>query len=173
MNNNQGIPKWIENLLLIAGISLAMFLFIELVKEIFKGQDSDKIGKPRVFISHSWSYDKEFNSLIHRFEDYGFEFYNHSVPKSKPLDVNSRRELLEGLRAQMKGCSKVIVLAGMYVNNSPIIREEIKIAKELKKEIIAIRPHGAEKIPKIIRENADKIIGTYTPSIVNKLKTRK
>ena len=166
------MPEWLEIILIIAGITLAAFLIIELIKYLSVSlvEDEKEERTPRVFISHSWTYDKEFNNLIQRFEEYGFGYYNHSIPKDKPLDVNGKRELLEGIRRKMINCSKFIILAGMYVNNSKIIKEEIKMAKELGKEIIAIRPHGINRIPKIIRDNANVVIGTHTPNIIEHLK---
>lgn len=166
------LPNWLETILIIAGITLAALLFIELMKYLFLSFEKDKKeGRtPRVFISHSWTYDHEFNNLIRRFDEYGFGYYNHSIPKNNPLNVNGKKELISGIRRKMSNCSKFVVLAGMYVNNSDIIKEEIKIAKELGKEIIAIRPHGVTRIPIIVRENASVIIGTHTPKIIEYLK---
>lgn len=170
MKDIKNTPKWLSDLLILAGISITSYLLIELIKEIFSDSNCLKQeNKPRVFISHSWTYDKEFNNLIKKFEQYGFEYYNHSVSKSKPIEARNRKELIKQIELKVKKCSKVVILAGMYVNSSDIIKEEIKIAKKLNKEIIAIKPHGSVRVPKIVRENSTKIIGNHTPSIINKL----
>ena len=104
-----------------------------------------------------------------RFQNYEFDYFNHSIFKDEPLDVSSNKELLEGIEKKIKGCSKVVILAGMYVNKSTVIREELRIAKKLNKEIIAIIPHGQKKVPLIVRAFSKTIIGTNTPNIINHL----
>jgi hypothetical protein len=47
---------------------------------------------------------------------------------------------------------------------------EIKIAKSLKKEIIAIKPYGQKGIPDFIRRNSIKVISNNINSIKNVLK---
>jgi hypothetical protein len=69
----------------------------------------------------------------------------------------------------MRGCSKVLVLAGKYANNF-WIKKEVQIANEMGKEIIAIRPWGATSIPSYLKNDADKIIGFNAKSIIEKIK---
>ncbi|OFY92199.1 MAG: hypothetical protein A3K10_03060 [Bacteroidetes bacterium RIFCSPLOWO2_12_FULL_31_6] len=124
---------------------------------------------PRVFISHSWDYDNDYRTLIKRFDHYGFEYYNHSIPEEKALDEETTRKIENGIRNKMKGCSKVLVLAGDYANNY-WIKKEVKIAKEMAKEIIAIRPWGEHTIPSYLKNDADRIIGFNSKSIIEHIK---
>lgn len=52
------------------------------------------VKKVRLFISHAWDYNKQYDNLIKllRIRPY-FEFYNHSVPKHDPLDSKTKKEL--------------------------------------------------------------------------------
>jgi hypothetical protein len=155
---------------LIVGISiLAVYALFQLIRYLIATDNTEKKKRPRIFISHSWRFDNDFYKLLDRFQNYEFDYFNHSIFKDEPLDVSSNKELLEGIEKKIKGCSKVVILAGMYVNKSTVIREELRIAKKLNKEIIAIIPHGQKKVPLIVRAFSKTIIGTNTPNIINHL----
>lgn len=70
----------------------------------------------------------------------------------------------------MRTCQVVIVLAGMYATYSDWINKEIGIANEYGKPILGVKPWGQERIPQIVQDNADKIVGWNTDSIVNAIR---
>lgn len=148
--------------LVIGGI-IARSAYNVLVKE--------KTPQRRIFISHSWkkgSYDYE--KLIEKIRVEKIPIYNHSIPANKAFDETRKRELEKIFRKQMVYCSKVFVLATRGLKDNTFVRTEIKIAKEMKKEVIAIKPIGQKGIPGFIKRNADRIISNKIDSIKKVLK---
>jgi hypothetical protein len=122
-----------------------------------------------LFISHAWTYDQDYNNLIDKLNQAPyFYFKNYSVPKTNPLNANTDLGLTRELYGQIRPCSIVIVIAGMYVKYRKWIQKEIDIAKELKKPILVIRPFGAEKIPLELYDYA--MVYWNTSSIVDAIK---
>lgn len=164
--NNTETPQWLQALIYIGGAILIGYLLAKLFEYLF---GTEKETTPRVFISHSWDYDDDYRTLVKRFDYYGFEFYNHSIPEEKALDEETSRKIENGIRNKMRGCSKILVLAGEYANNY-WIKKEVQIANEMGKEIIAIRPWGTTSVPSYLKTDADKIIGFNTKSIIETIK---
>ena len=69
--------------------------------------------------------------------------------------------------AKVKGCSCVIILAGVYASYSKWINKEIEIAKKYDKPIIAVTPWGAEKTSKVGKDAATIIVGWNAASVAN------
>ena len=127
--------------------------------------------KYRLFISHSWSYDKNYSSVVKLIKDQKLDFYDHSVPKDDPIhNAKDDKELRKAIDAQIKGTSCVLILAGVYATYSKWINAEIEIAKAYGKPIIAIEYWGAEKTSKVVKDNADKIVKWQGSSIVAAIK---
>jgi hypothetical protein len=167
-NTNKELPVWLQILLVVGGTVLIAYLLTKLFEFLF-GTDNEKEPTRRIFISHSWDYDKDYRTLIRNFNNYGFEYYNHSIPEEKALDESKTRNIENGIRDKIRGCSKVLVLAGDYANNF-WIKKEVKIATEMGKEIIAIRPWNANSIPAYLRAEADTIVGFNAKTIIEKIK---
>ena len=165
---NEETPGWLQALLYIGGAILIGYLLAKLFDYLF-GSGKSKGVTPRVFISHSWDYDNDYKTLVKRFDYYGFEYYNHSIPEEKALDEISSRKIENGIRNKMRGCSKVLVLAGNYANKY-WIKKEVQIANELGKEIIAIRPWGNSVVPDYLKKDADVILGFNAKSIIETIK---
>ena len=126
--------------------------------------------KIRLFISHAWDYNKQYYNLVKLLEERSyFDFYNHSVPKHDPLDAEGR-ELEDRLRNQMINCQVVLVIAGVYPTYRDWIKKEIKMAKGYGKPIIGVRPRGQVRISQIVQDNADKIVGWNTDSVVSAIR---
>lgn len=164
---NNDTPGWLQALLYLGGAILLGYLLAKLFEYLFPEKEKGII--PRVFISHSWDYDNDYRTLIKRFDYYGFKYYNHSIPEEKAVDEETTRKIENGIRNKIKGCSKVLVLAGSYANNY-WIKKEVKIANEMGKEIIAIRPWGELSIPSYLKKDADRIIGFNSKSIIENIK---
>ncbi|MDD9819907.1 MAG: TIR domain-containing protein [Nitrospira sp.] len=74
---------------------------------------------------------------------------------------------------KMQPCSVILILAGVYSTYSKWIEKEIKIAKEefsVQKPIIAIEPRGSERTSQIVKNNADRIVGWNTNSVVDAIR---
>ncbi len=124
-----------------------------------------------LFISHSWAYGKNYESLIEKLRERAyFSFSNYSVPKDDPIHTNgTAKQLQEAIEQKMKPCGVIIILAGVYATYSKWINEEIKIAKKYNKPILAIEPWGAEKTSVVVKQAAEengKIVKWNTESIV-------
>ena len=122
----------------------------------------------RLFISHAWSYNDEYYTLTDRlYEAPNFLYHNYSVPEHDPVDDE---ELEKELREQIRPVQVVVILGGMYVAYSKWIQFEIDYAKELEKPILGISPRGSQRMPNAVTLAADKIVGWYTPTIVQAIR---
>lgn len=122
----------------------------------------------RIFISHSWAYSEAYDKVEEFLRNEGVSFYNHSVPKDDPVHTNGTdKELYDKIEAKLRGCSCVIILAGVYATYSKWIDKEIEIAKKYNKPIIAVEPFASEKTSKVVRDAATVIVGWRASSIAN------
>ncbi|MGP1611394.1 TIR domain-containing protein [Porphyromonas gingivalis] len=122
----------------------------------------------RIFISHSWAYSEAYDKVEEFLRNEGVSFYNHSVPKDDPVHTNGTdKELYDKIEAKVRGCSCVIILAGVYATYSKWINKEIEIAKKYNKPIIAVEPFASEKTSKVVRDAATVIVGWRASSIAN------
>lgn len=126
----------------------------------------------RLFISHSWAYSDYYNQIINLINNQGLNYYDHSVPKDDPIHTNGTdKQLKEAIELKIKGTSCIIILAGIYATHSKWINKEIELAKAMGKKIIAVQPWGAERTSKVVKDNADIIVGWNGKSIVDAIKS--
>jgi len=128
-----------------------------------------------LFISHSWTYSDAYEKLTGLLNDASyFSYKNYSVPKNDPIhNAQNQAELYEAIKKQISPSQVVLILAGVYATYSKWIDKEIKIAKTdffSPKPIIAIQPWGAEKTSQKVKDNADRIVGWNTSSIVTAIR---
>lgn len=128
-----------------------------------------------LFISHSWQYFKQYDNLMGLLDqNYYFNYSNYSVPHDEPLTIYNKSyyeaELRNKIKAQMKSCHVVIVLAGVYASYSDNIQLEIDVAQELNKPIIAVIPRGACRISTIVRDAATDIVKWNSDSLVTSIR---
>lgn len=122
----------------------------------------------RIFISHSWAYSSDYDKIESFLRQEGIVFYNHSVPKNDPIHTNGTdKQLSDAIEAKVKGCSCIIILAGVYATYSKWINKEIEMAKKYNKPIIAVQPWGAERTSSIVKNAADVIVGWNAKSVAN------
>lgn len=125
----------------------------------------------RIFISHSWKKGSEdYLAIKKKLKKHNIKIYDHSIPEFKAFDETNRNKLEQIFRKQMIYCSKILVLGNSGLEKNSFVMTEIKIAKELKKEIIAIKPYGQYSIPQFIRQNSAKVISNNINSIKEILK---
>ncbi len=128
-----------------------------------------------LFISHSWAYSNEYNSLISLLDsDLRFQYRNYSVPKDSPVhNAPTDWQLRAAIREQMSHASCVLILAGVYATRSKWINIEIDLAKNgfsAPKKIIAVVPWGQQRISTVVQNAADEIVYWNTSSIVNAIR---
>lgn len=127
--------------------------------------------KYRLFISHSWSYNENYQRVIELIQSQGLDFYDHSVPKNDPIHTSGTdEELYEAIEDKIIGTSCILVLAGVYSTYSKWIQKEIEIAQKYEKAIIAIEPWASEKTSTVVKEAANKIVKWQGKSIVDAIK---
>lgn len=124
-----------------------------------------------LFISHSWGYSDAYGKVTDLLKSQtspvGFNYKNYSVPKDDPIhNAPSDRALRTAIEGQMKACSCVLILAGVYATHSKWINIEIEMAKKLGKRIVAIEPWGAEKTSSVVKNAAHSIVKWNGASIV-------
>jgi hypothetical protein len=128
-----------------------------------------------LFVSHSWSYGKNYDNLIRLLENRPyFSFRDYSVPKDDPIHTNGTdRQLYEAIKRQVAPCHAVVILAGVYATYSKWINKELEIAKKgfiIPKPVIAVELWGAERTSTVVKANADRIVKWNTESIVSAIR---
>lgn len=119
----------------------------------------------RIFISHSWAYSSQYDKVEEFLHQEGINYYNHSVPKDDPVHSKSDKELRVALDAKIRGCSCVIILAGVYASYSKWINIEIELAKLYNKPIIAVEYWAAERTSKVVKDSANTIVKWNAKSV--------
>lgn len=122
----------------------------------------------RIFISHSWSYSSQYDKVETFLQQEGVDFYNNSVPKNDPIHTNGTdKQLEDAIDAKIRGCSCVIILAGVYASYSKWINKEIQIAQKYGKPIIAVEYWGAERTSAVVKNAADVIVKWNAKSVAD------
>ena len=129
----------------------------------------------RLFISHSWKYSGEYERLGNLFNAQGFErgisYFDHSVPINDPIHTNGTDMQLENaIDAKIKGINCMIIMAGMYSNDSKWISKEIKLAQKYKKPIIAVEPFASQRTSQYVKDAASEVVSWNGKSIVSAIK---
>jgi len=124
-----------------------------------------------LFISHSWKHDSDYDGLIELLNEKNhFSYRNYSVTKKEKVEGKSDRALKWHIKnKQIKPASVVIVIAGMYSTYSDWIGKEVRIAEELDKPILSVKPWGAERTS-YITNKADATAGWNKTSIVREIR---
>lgn len=127
-----------------------------------------------LFISHSWSYDKQYAGLISLLDaSPRFKYKNYSVPKDDPIhNAGSQKELKQAIKRQIDLSQIVIIMAGVYATYSKWINIEIEIAQGYSnsKPILAVEYWGSERTSKIVKDNANLIVKWNGSSIVDAIR---
>ncbi|SDX74716.1 MTH538 TIR-like domain [Lutibacter oricola] len=182
-NNKTNNNSWLPLIISIGGLILIAHLISKLVSYLINSETSDieessdkKISnkkkrekKPRIFVSHSWEHNNDYNKLINGFEKQGFQYYNNSISIEKNDDSKNSKEIETRIKNHLLYARCLLVLAGEYSNNY-WIKKEVEIAKSLGKKIIAVKPWQSKQIPKYIENSADEIIGFNPKAIIEQIK---
>ncbi len=120
-----------------------------------------------IFISHAWHRSEHYKKVVDWFDKSSLTYLNYSIPEEDPLHSGNKTQLKKDLTNQIKPASCIIVLGGMYAAYSEWIEYEIKEASRMGKYIIGVRPWGSERMPQIIQDHADDIVGWNSLSVIN------
>jgi hypothetical protein len=120
-----------------------------------------------IFISHAWRYNSHYNTVKGWFDDAAYFYWkNCSVPSDDALPDKTSKGLSAGMSRQISPAQVVVILAGMYASHSAWIEYEINEAVRMGKKIIGVKPWGQERIPKIVQDNADVMVGWNSASVI-------
>jgi len=125
----------------------------------------------RLFISHAWRYDDDYNRLVNLPDEAPhFSYRNYSVPRDKPVvDPNTEvgyRTLRKALDEQIRPAQCVLIASGMYAAYLQWIQVEVDIARNYGKPIIGVIPWGQMRTPEAVRAVATEMVAWSTISIV-------
>lgn len=128
-----------------------------------------------LFISHSWAYTNGYDRLVEMLNaKQRFIYRNYSVPKNDPIHTNGTAvRLYAAILQKISPCSVVLIMSGVYATYSKWIDQEIQIAKSKfspPKPVIAIEPWASTRTSAHVKNNADRIVGWNTDSIVNAIR---
>jgi hypothetical protein len=128
-----------------------------------------------VFISHSWSYSGDYDTLADwifqrpwRFGQAAVDFRNYSVPRSDPiLNANTDRALQEAINRQIARSHVVVIPTGMYAHYSKWIGKEIGGANAFGKPILAVDLRGASRTSSVVGNAAKRCVAWNSQAVVN------
>lgn len=121
----------------------------------------------RLFISHSWSYDANYTSMVNLLNHRRyFSWRNYSVPTTKAFGQMAVTRMKEELRQQIRPVHCVIIIAGMWTSYSDWIQFEMDFAQGIGKPILGVRPWGAQRMPLAVSQAANLVVNWNTESIV-------
>ncbi len=129
-----------------------------------------RLKKYPIFISHAWDHSSDYDrldSLLKKAKR--FDCPNCSIPKTRGLDTKTDRQLERALRRQIKPANSVLIIAGMYAKHRKWIKKEIQIALGMDKNIIVIKPRGAQKMPRELQEFPQQV-GWDTKNIIRSIR---
>jgi hypothetical protein len=97
-------------------------------------------AKVHFFASHSWthSHRRERLHAILRPWERGLDFQDYSISRAHPLNTDTDPELARELRGIIFGMDALLIMAGMYANNSAWMQFEIDMAFAFNVPIIPI-----------------------------------
>lgn len=124
-----------------------------------------------IFISHSWSYNEEYDRLVKLLDNApDLSWKNYSVPFDDPLAGGSKQKLAAEIESQIRLASIVLVISGMYVSYREWIQFEIDVSDKYNKPLIGIQPWGSTNTPSAVTRSAVAIVGWNTSSIIDAIK---
>lgn len=130
------------------------------------------MATPNILISHRWNYGHDYYNLVSKFDQYGFNYLNYSVPEHDPFDVSRVNQIEAALQEQIRQCNYFIIFANMAIGNSPWVKYEVEVATGYKKPILSVRPYGYNGNVPLFIQQADTEggdVGFNTPAIIRKI----
>lgn len=125
----------------------------------------------RIFISHAWTYDSHYNTLVGWLNaEPNFDWMNYSVPSNDSCDEKTNAGLKRCLTRQINPAQGIIILAGMYAAHSDWIDYEIDESVRLGKTIIGVKPWGQERVPVKVQNAANIMVNWQSAGIIQAIR---
>jgi len=124
-----------------------------------------------IFISHSWAYIYDLNSLKRLLENRGY--FNVQFEEATPdVPINSENAyyIRQRLKQKISNSDVVLGIAGIYASHSEWMAWELDKALELGKPIIGVVPRGAERVSTVVSSRANEVVRWNTDSIVEAIR---
>jgi hypothetical protein len=124
----------------------------------------------RLFVSHSWEENEDYNRVFEYLEAPGtFYYQNSSQPHAKrPVDKESQRE---ELRRQIAPCEVVVVVPAAYRWAPELVLFQMNFAKSADRPIVAMENFGStEPLPKAIKDLAEEICAWNDRDLIDALR---
>lgn len=124
-----------------------------------------------IFISHSWAYIDDLNSLKRLLENRGY--FNVQFEEATPdVPINSENAyyIRQRLKQKISNSDVVLGIAGIYASHSEWMAWELDKALELGKPIIGVVPRGAERVSTVVSSRANEVVRWNTDSIVDAIR---
>ncbi len=127
-------------------------------------------GKPRrgpgmqygVFICHAYRHSDIYNKLRALLRGASrFTLRNESIPDDMLVRTTSADELRSEIRSRIARSDIVLVLTKPAAQRSPWLQEEIRIAQELGKPIIAITYRSEDRKSRLVMTSATRHVDTW------------
>ena len=129
-----------------------------------------KLIKYPIFISHAWDHSSDYDRLDSLLSNAKrFDHRNCSIPKTRSINTRTDSQLETRLRNQIRPANSVLIIAGMYVKHRKWIKKEIQLALDMKKNIIVVKPRGAQKMPRELQVLPNQV-GWDTKNIINAIR---
>ena len=127
-----------------------------------------------VFISHSWSYSADYDTLAgwisnkaHSIGSASLDFRNYSIPKDDPIHItHGTAKLHKAIIDKVARAHVVVIPTGMYANYSKWIEAEVVGAEQHSKPILAVYPRGQRKNSGFVLDAAYTACGWNRASVV-------
>lgn len=108
-------------------------------------------AKVHFFASHSWTHNHRREGLHAILQPWvrGLDFQDYSISRAHPLNTDTDPELARELRDIIRHMDALLIMAGMYANNSPWMQFEIHVAFAFGVPIIPILANGQVRVPRL------------------------
>lgn len=127
-----------------------------------------------LFISHSWDYGIDRNSLwnllVQNFTTQE-SFSDSSAPKDHPIHAMNDQQLVSELFNRIGKIGVLIVPAGVYVTHSKWIQVEMAIAQRLGVPILAVHKYGADRSSTVALQGANHTVHWNGQSITGAIRS--
>jgi len=120
-----------------------------------------------IFISHSWAYIDDLNSLKNLIENRGyFNVQFEEATPDIPINSDNAYYIRQRLKQKISNSDVILGIAGIYASHSEWMAWELDKALELGKPIIGVVPRGAERVSIVVSSRANEVVHWNTDSIV-------
>lgn len=130
-----------------------------------------------VFISHSWSYSDNYDTLAEwifnepwSVGQASLDIRDYSVPRNDPIhNAQNDKQLRDAIYNQISRSHVLVIPTGMYAHHSKWIQKEIEGAKLYGKPILAVNPWAQERKSSTVGASAADTVGWNKEPLIGKI----